>query len=289
MPGAWSPASPVHLDETAVGELHAGFLEPQVLGVDRPARGHEHLLASIDSLLPPLSSSSDTLSLATVGLLDLGARPHLDPALLVALGEGVGGFGVLERQDPRKHLDQGDLGAERVEDVGELAADRAGPDDGHGRGGLLQEERFVRADDGVLVDLEPDLGNAFHPGSGGDDQRFPGLVLVLSHLHCAIRPEHAAALDHSDLVLLHEKLDALGVLLRDPARTPHRDAVVGLDGSDLDAEFLGIVTHEVGDVGAVEQRLGRDAADIDAYPAKLVSLDDGRSESRAAPTRMAQT
>src|SRR3954447_10375893 len=269
----------VHLNEAAVGELHAGLLEPQILGVDRAARGHEHLLRLNRLALAAALQLERHLVLGYRGLLDLDARPHLDAALLVALGECVGGFGILQGQNPRKHLDQGDLGAKGVEDVGELATNRSGADDSHGGGGLLQEERFVRTDHRALVDLESDLGYAFDPGPRGNDQCFPGLILVLAYLHCAIGAEHAAALDHSDFVLFYEKLDPLGVLLRHAARTTHRDPIVGLDASDLDTQFLRVVTHEVGDIGAVQQRLGGDAADIDAYPSELVALDYGRGES----------
>ena len=91
-------------------------------------------------------------------------------------------------------------------------------------------------------------------------------------------PQHAGAPDDGDLVLLHQELDALGVLLRDLARAPHGDAVVGLHGADLDPELLGVVSDQVGDVGAVQQRLGGDAADVDAHPAELVPLDHGGGE-----------
>ena len=44
-------------------------------------------------------------------------------------------------------VDQRDLGAERVEDVGELAAHRAGADDDDRLRRLLEDERFVGRDD----------------------------------------------------------------------------------------------------------------------------------------------
>ena len=42
---------------------------------------------------------------------------------------------------------------------------------------------------------------------------------------------------------------------------------------------FGLVGDEVGDAGAVQQRLGRDAADVDAHAAELVLLDHGGGEA----------
>ena len=133
--------------------------------------------ASIVSFLPPASTSSVTLSAADLRLGDLGAGQHGDAALLEALGRRVGGLGVLERQDARQRLDQRDLGAEGVEDVGELAATAPAPTMAIVFGRLLEEQRLVRGDDGRLVELEADLRNALHARAGGDHD---GLLRVCS-------------------------------------------------------------------------------------------------------------
>ena len=58
-------------------------------------------------------------------------------------------------------LDQRDLGAERVEDVGELAAHRAGADDGHRLRRLLEHQHFVRRETVVLLSSSPTCGRPF--------------------------------------------------------------------------------------------------------------------------------
>ena len=45
-------------------------------------------------------------------------------------------------------------------------------------------------------------------------------------------------------------------------------------------ELLGVVADQVRDPGAVQQGLGRDAADIDADPAELVAFHHGGSEAQ---------
>src|SRR5438093_9781482 len=95
---------------------------------------------------------------------------------------------------------------------------------------------------------------------------------VVPDLHLAAGLEHAGALHDRDLVLLHQELDALRVLVAHFAGTLHRDAVVGFDSTRVDAELLR-VPHEPRDIGGVEQRLGGNAADVDAYPAELLLLD----------------
>ena len=56
-------------------------------------------------------------------------------------------------------------GAEGIEDVGELAADRAGADDDDRLRRLLEDERFVRRDDRRLVQLEADLRQTLGRGN----------------------------------------------------------------------------------------------------------------------------
>ena len=67
--------------------------------------------------------------LGGVGLLDLGAGEDADPLLDERLLEGNRDLGVLDREDVGHHLDDGHLGAEGVEEIGELDADRTGTDD----------------------------------------------------------------------------------------------------------------------------------------------------------------
>src|SRR2546427_134079 len=95
--------------------------------------------------------------------------------------------------------------------------------------------------------------------------------------------DHPRALHDRPLVLLHQELDALRILVPPPAGTLHGDAVVRLDGARLDAELLGLA-QQLGDVGRMQQRLGGDAADVHAYSAQLLFLDQrGRQAQLRSP------
>src|SRR5918992_6370 len=204
----------VHLDEAAIGELHPGFLQAEVFRIHRSSRGHQDLFGLDRLALPVVIELEGDLVLLHIRFLDLHPGQDRDPSFLVALGQHVRHFGVLDRQNSGQYLDQGNLGSKRVEDVGELTTDRPGPYDGHRGGRLLQEERFIGADDGGLVDLEPDLRDAFNPRASGDDQRLASLVLILTDLDGAVPAQHTVAFDDRDLVLLHQELDTLRVLFR---------------------------------------------------------------------------
>ncbi len=145
----------VDLDEAAVGELHAGFLEANVLGVRRTSRGHEHAVDDADpaSLHQPRATASRNPCRPSRPS-ELRAGDDVDPALLEAAGDLGGRILVLERQDPREHLEDRHLRAERVKHVGEFAADGAGADDRDGLRRLGENERLVRRDDRRLVELE---------------------------------------------------------------------------------------------------------------------------------------
>src|SRR5438309_5713388 len=59
----------------------------------------------------------------------------------------------------------------------------------------------------------------------------------------------------------------------------HGHTVVQRVATDVHAELLRFVLHQVGDVGAMEQRFAGNAADVDADPAELVPLHHRRIEA----------
>ncbi len=84
----------------------------------------------------------------------------------------------------------------------------------------------------------------------------------------------AVAADDVDLVLAHQELQALGVLVDDALLALLNRAPVQRDaGGVLQAE-LGAFFHVVVDLGIEQQRLGRNAADMQAGSAQLVVLFD---------------
>ena len=109
---------------------------------------------------------------------------------------------------------------------------------------------------------------AFHGEAGGAGQR------ALAHMH-------------RDLVLLHQVRDALVELLGDTAAAFHHRFEIGLDlAGDLEPVILGVL-GVVEDLGRAQQRLGRDAAPVEADTAEQFAFDDGGLEAqlRAADRR----
>ena len=119
-----------------------------------------------------------------------------------------------------------------------------------------------------------------HLRAGGDDDVVGGVgrraaVLVDADavLAVGLPAQGAPAVDLGDLVLLHQVVHALGAGVRDLAA-----ALMGRAerhrGVALDPECLLLVGDDVRDLGVAQQRLGRDAADVEADPAPVLLLDD---------------
>src|SRR4029453_11795566 len=76
-----------------------------------------------------------------------------------------------------------------------------------------------------------------------------------------------------------QEVDAADAAVRDRPAAAVGDAVVEPDGPvGADAERLGLVREKVGELGVAEQRLGRDAADVEADPPPEPRLHDGHAE-----------
>ena len=83
-----------------------------------------------------------------------------------------------------------------------------------------------------------------------------------------------------DAVLLHQEVDALDAAVGDLAAAAEGDAVVEPDRAvDADAEGLRLVREQVRQLGVAQQRLGRDAADVEAHAAPVLVLDHGDAEA----------
>jgi hypothetical protein len=92
--------------------------------------------------------------------------------------------------------------------------------------------------------------------------------------------ELAIALDHRHLVLLHQESQSLGVLVNDSLLALlNARPVQGDSGSVFQAQF-GAIFHVVIYFGVEQQRLGRNAADVQAGASQVgVFLDQGGLEA----------
>ena len=217
-----------------------------------------------------------------VELRHLGAGHDLDALLLEALAREGRDLGVLDRQDLRQHLDHGHLGADRAIERGELDADGAGADHQQRLRHAVRHHRLEIGPDQLLVGLE--ARQHARPRAGGDDDVL-GLIgagrqralrrFALRRLHrdLAGRVDRRLAPDHRDLVLLHQEADAVVEPLRHAARALDDLRGVEADIVGRQAVILGVL-HVVVDLRRAQQRLGRDAAPVEADAAEIIALDD---------------
>ena len=115
----------IHLDEAALGEGNPGFLQAEILGVGAEPGGHQHLL-HLDRLLPlgGIHHHGDR-TLAGFDRAHLGAGEDLHAAFLEGLVQLLADLLILQGDDAREHLHQGDLAAVGIPDGGKLHPHRA--------------------------------------------------------------------------------------------------------------------------------------------------------------------
>ena len=199
---------------------------------------------------------------------------------------------VLGRHHPVEELHDRHVDAEVLHHVGELDADRARAADDDRAGQVLVEDLLLVGDD-VLADLH--AGQHPHGRTGGDDQVVEGVrrgaALVVLDVDVVAAGERAPAVDLGDLVLLHQEVDALDDAGAHLAR-PRVGGAEGHRGVALDAVLVLVVRQHVRQLGVPEQRLGGDAADVQADAAPVLVLDHrhrlaqlGRADRRDVATR----
>jgi len=212
----------------------------------------------------------------------LGAAEDFDALLLEALARQGRDLGVLYGQDLRQHLDDGHLGAHGVEEGREFDTDRAGADHQQRFRHFFRDHRFEIGPDQLLVRLQAGQ----HPRSrtGGQDDVL-GLIGALAqralrrfdagllHRDLAGRIDRGIAPDDRDLVLLHQKTDAVVEALGDAARALHHGFGVERHFFGRQSVVLGML-HVVVNLGRAQQRLGRDAAPVQADAAEIGFLDN---------------
>ena len=208
---------------------------------------------------------------------DLAAEMELH-ALLRVLGlEHRADLVVQRAQDLREHLHHRHLRADGIEEARELHPDDAAADD-HERFGLGFQrqdlpvgddhvsEAFAKAGDGrnrrLGARTDQQVASLIGRFPAGDDEAFGAAALddglFLDNLHLGV--------PHLDPHAADEFLHHLLLALEDGAE---------IDGGALDvhAVFVGVPAVII-DFGAVQQRLGRDAALIQAYPAQFPFLEE---------------
>ncbi len=270
----------VDLDEAAV-DRDTDLLVTEV-GRDRAAAdGHQQQLGL--QRLAVFQRHPDAL----VGVLHPGeARAELegDAAAperpLQQLAAGL----VLQRDQVRQRLDDRHVGAEGLPDAGELDPDDAAAEDDHRRRHAVELERVVAEQHPVAVDLEAGQRPGRRPGGEHDVLARVGRV---ADLDGGGGDEPPLAADELDAAALHQPLQAL-VEPADDALLVFADAGrVDAVQRGLHAELLAL-PGEVGDLAGVQQRLGGDAAAVQACAAQLRLVDQHDAHVELCRTQRAR-
>ena len=229
----------------------------------------------------PLNSrpSSRLDAHAVADALDVGgAGAQLDrhAALEERLVHDVGDVAILRGQDLRPRGEQRDARAAALEELGELAAGRAGADHQELLGERLEPEHVARVEHALVIDL----GERRLPGSGaGTDEQ----VVVLERARTALgrHDEHAVALDGA-LAVDDRGLDQIEALahtarlvLSDEARVRHGAQQIHVRAPVLEDDAARLRALDLGHRrGHLQQRLGRNAVGHRPVAAQRHAVDD---------------
>ena len=236
------------------------LLDAQAAGVGQPARGEHHRIGL--QLLTVLQGGGQGLPVS-FDVRDVGIESEVDTLLAHFVGKGVPDVDIEPAQEQRAAIELGDLGAEPIEDAGELHRDVAPAHDDHTPGHLRQVKRLVGGDGVLLAGKVRDRG----PAAGGH-KYIGGRDLLARDLH-GMRIQHPGpGLEQFDAVAVEQaavdRVEArdLLVLVADQ-RGPVEGAL-----AHGPAEAGGVL-EVVGEVGAVDQQLLGNAADVDAGAAQV--------------------
>src|SRR5581483_1529668 len=224
---------------------------------------------------------------------DPGAEADGDPAGLERPLEGPGQADGHSRQELVGQLHDGDVGAELGEGAAEFDADVAAADDRQPAGDRAEGEGGGGVEHGPSV--EGEAGEVDRPGAGGEDGRLElveGGVVAPGHGHPAGGGEAGGAGGDRHAGVAQQVLDAAGQPADDLV-DPGLGALEVDGGGQVDAD-AGRLAGEAGGVGHVDQRLGRNAADVEADAADAVPFHQGDaapggggSQSGGVPARPA--
>ena len=206
---------------------------------------------------------------------DLGAELEVHALLLQQLLSGLGDLSIhTGTADLVEEFDDSNLGAESGPDGTHLQTDDTAANDDHLLGNLLEGQSTSTGDDTLLIDLEAGERGGLATGSNEDILAGKALLaaVVQVDLDLVFVDEGTGALDVLDAVLLKEEFDTLGQAGNGGILGLHHILQVELDIADFDTAVLGVVKDLVIEMGVVEKRLGRNAADVETSSSESAAL-----------------
>ena len=232
------------------------------------------------SAAPPLAGSTFRLQLLArrVDRGDLGRQFENHALLFEQALRLAAHLAVHAGQHAVEEFDHRHFGAEPPPHRAQFKPDDAGADHQQMLRHLVEHQRAGRRHDALFVDL--DAAQLGHVGAGGDDDgfRFQRLRLAVGacHFDLAGRGDAAGAVKGVDLVLLEQEIDALDVAVDALVLERHHRRQIELGRGDADAHFAERMPGLLEQLGGVQQRLRRNAADIEAGAAEGGALLDHR-------------
>src|SRR5260221_3523958 len=270
-------------DAALVGEFDARLFEIEPRGERLAAHGYEDDFRRVGNFRVPLGAFQFDALVGDFRRGDLGAELKFHAELFQVALEDLRRLGVEpDRRNAGQKFDHGDLRAEPRPDRAELQPDRARADDEHRFRHFVERDALVAADDPLAVVFQEREFDR-HAAGGEQDalrlERFFRAALVRDFDGMAV-DQPAEALHDFDLVFLHQVGDARSELAHDLALALHHRAEIEPDVAGDDAVRGEPLLREMEMFARRQQRLARDAPDVEAGAAeRFVLLHDGGFEA----------
>ena len=253
-------------------ERKPGRSQVQAVGIGPAADGKQHHIGC-DGFGRAAGSGFDRDRRTVAGAFHvhhLGGGFQLHTLFLHDARKGISHFDIHRRHDARGIFHHRHPGTQTPPDAAHFQADISAADHHQMLGNLGQAQRFGGGDDHFPIGRHAGQQRDF--GTGGDDE-VPGGDDAVTHLNRLCIDEAGFALHPLHLVLLEQHLDAAGEFLHGLVLLAQQDGKIEGDIVGLHAELGQMPAGQfLIQMAAVEQRLRRDAANVEAGAAQRRAL-----------------